>query len=83
MYAAALGHTEIATMLVDAGADVNKICAKHGVNALCVALLAGNIDVARILIDHNADVKADRSRFPDLVEKYAALGCCEPAGRIC
>lgn len=73
MYAAALGHVTIVRKLMAAGADVDKIV--HGDNALCIALLAGNMDVARALIEYNANVKDFRCRFPDLIERYAALAC--------
>jgi ankyrin repeat protein len=66
MFAAREGVVELATLLVDAGADVNAV-AGDGKTALSLAIFNGNYEVASLLVDRKADVnKADAQRFTPL-----------------
>ena len=66
MLAARDGETEIARILVAAGADVNHV-GGDGKTALALAIFNGNYEVASFLVDSKADVnKADAQRFTPL-----------------
>jgi ankyrin repeat protein len=66
MLAAREGHTDVARLLLDAGADVNAK-AGDGKTALALAIFNGNYDVASLLVDRKADVNlADAQRFTPL-----------------
>lgn len=66
VFAAREGDLESATLLVDAGADVNAL-AGDGKNALGVAMFNGNYELASYLIDEGCDVNhADTQRFTPL-----------------
>jgi ankyrin repeat protein len=66
MLAAREGNTDVARLLVDAGAAVNAR-AGDGKTALALAIFNGNYDVASLLVDHKADVNvADAQRFTPL-----------------
>jgi ankyrin repeat protein len=66
MLAAREGHTDVARLLVDAGAEVNAR-AGDGKTALALAIFNGNYDVASLLVDRKADVNiADAQRFTAL-----------------
>jgi ankyrin repeat protein len=54
MLAAKCGHTEIATLLLDRGADVNWTV--HSISALRYAVEAGQEPVARVLLERGIDV---------------------------
>jgi ankyrin repeat protein len=49
-------HTDIAEMLLDAGADPNVLSGHE--SPLDTALLAGNVDAVRLLVARGADTKA-------------------------
>ena len=55
--AAFAGAPEIASALLDRGADVNDKRNKAGVTPLSVAAEQGHAQVAKILIDHGADIE--------------------------
>lgn len=55
--AAMNGHTEIAKLLIDKGADVN-FQANNGNTALMLAAQAGHADIAKLLIEKGANVNA-------------------------
>lgn len=61
-------HYEIATKLIEAGANVNAVQA-DGFTPLMGAAQNGNLEMARLLVNHSADVttRTDKgsSRFPD------------------
>ena len=54
-FAAEYGYTEIAKLLLTAGADVNSRLS-NGNSALCAACRGGHAMVAKLLIDQGADV---------------------------
>lgn len=54
MYASAGGHLPVVTLLIDSGADVNKLHA-HGGSALMEASTSGNFTVVQLLIEKGAD----------------------------
>jgi uncharacterized protein len=53
-YAARDGFTEIARLLIDAGAEVNWID-REGVTPLILAALKGHPEITQLLLDHGAD----------------------------
>jgi uncharacterized protein len=53
-YAARDGFTEIARLLIDAGAEVNWID-REGVTPLILASLKGHTEIVQLLLDHGAD----------------------------
>ncbi|PZD70711.1 hypothetical protein C1752_10226 [Acaryochloris thomasi RCC1774] len=53
-YAARDGYTEIAQLLIDAGAEVNWID-REGVTPLILASLKGHTKIAQLLLHHGAD----------------------------
>ena len=57
MYAARDGHLETAKMLIEAGADVNKVEA-NDTTPLVMALINDKMDVAQYLIERGADINA-------------------------
>ncbi len=59
--AAHFGHQTVVSLLLDHGADLNRV-SKHrlGVTPLHAALFGGQIDSARMLIDRGADVNIPR-----------------------
>jgi ankyrin repeat protein len=56
-YAARDGRLEIATLLLDAGADIN-IRDANDITPLIAAIVNNRVDVARLLIDRGADIHA-------------------------
>ncbi len=58
LYAARDGHTEVARLLVAAGADV-ELPDVNGIRPLLTAALNNQLDVARLLVDRGAQVNAD------------------------
>jgi ankyrin repeat protein len=64
--AAREGDVELASVLLDAGADIDAV-AGDGKTALAIATFNGNYEVASLLVDRKADVnKADAQRFTPL-----------------
>lgn len=59
MFAALNGHLEVATILIQAGANVNarSFGGFTGTTPLMVASSQGHLDLVRLLIDRGADVK--------------------------
>lgn len=55
MTAARMNNAEIASLLIGAGADVNR--GKDGLSPMMVASYFGHIEVARVLVEHGADAK--------------------------
>lgn len=55
LYAAREGHADIARMLLDAGADIERADA-NGITPLIDAILNDHVDVARLLIDAGANI---------------------------
>jgi ankyrin repeat protein len=58
LYAARDGRIEMARTLIAANANVNQVEA-NGISPLLMAITNNHIDVARLLLDHGADVNAD------------------------
>src|SRR5687767_1343967 len=58
LYAARDGHTEVARLLVAAGADV-ELPDANGIRPLLTAALNNQLGVARLLVDRGAQVNAD------------------------
>ena len=54
-YASRDGFTEIARLLIDAGADVNWIDGE-GVTPLILASFKNHVELAELLLDHGADI---------------------------
>ena len=54
-FAAREGHTEAARLLVEAGADVDQVTGGDQSSALLVAVINGNYDLARELLEAKAD----------------------------
>jgi ankyrin repeat protein len=66
MFAAREGRTDLARLLVGAGADVDAV-AGDGKTALALAIFNGNYEAASLLVDSKADVnRADAQRFTPL-----------------
>lgn len=55
MFALAQGHTNIARLLIDSGADIN-IRNKFGITALMIAVAEGNEEITQKLLDKKADL---------------------------
>ena len=55
------GYVEIALLLIDAGADVNKVW-DAGITPLMRAVIGGRIEMARLLIAHGANINATSDR---------------------
>ena len=68
LYAARDGRVELARMLLDAGASVNRAEA-NGITPLLMALTNDHMEVARLLIERGADVERRR-----LLGTHADLG---------
>ena len=58
LYASRDGLTEMAALLVAAGADL-ELAEANGIRPLLMSLLNGHLDVARVLVDAGADRNAD------------------------
>ena len=58
MIAAELGHTEIARLLVEQGANIHPVSNYYGYTALLWAARGGHADILRLLIAHGASVNA-------------------------
>lgn len=56
--ASLLGHYELARLLIDAGADVNKTNYQDGSTPLHAAAFLGRADVVALLLDHGAEPDA-------------------------
>jgi uncharacterized protein len=56
LFAVRQGHVDAVKRLVDAGADVNRVCAGDKTSPLLMAVINGHFDLARYLIDRGADV---------------------------
>jgi ankyrin repeat protein len=71
MLAVRQGHREAVLALLDAGADVNQVCAGDKTSPLLIATINGRFDLARLLLEKGADPKlaADNGVTP----LYAAL----------
>ena len=59
-------HTKVATLLLDAGADVNSQAGDCGLTPLMVAAMIGDVEFARILLDHHADVNLSNGEWTAL-----------------
>jgi ankyrin repeat protein len=57
LYAARDGRLEVARVLLDAGADINRTDA-NGITPLISAVVNNRVDLARLLIDRGADIHA-------------------------
>lgn len=57
MLASAKGHTEMAKVLIDKGADVNA-AKPNGWTALMGAASSGHLDIVKMLVERGADVNA-------------------------
>lgn len=58
LYAARDGHVESAKLLLDAGADINKVEA-NGITPLLMAIANNQMEVAHLLIERKADINRD------------------------
>ncbi len=72
--AAAMGHLEVARLLLERGADVNAKN-KHGFTPLHFAAGIGHTDVAKLLLEHGADVNAkdEHGRTPADIARERAM----------
>ena len=80
MHAARDGHTEIAKLLIESGANVDaadftdyslRVEYQRGETALFYASGAGHTEIVRLLVDNGADVNAEVPSFP--YGSYTAL----------
>lgn len=71
LFAARQGYTEVATVLLDAGVDVNQTKKGDHVSAMLTATVNGHFDFAKMLLDRGADpnVAAENGVAP----LYAAI----------
>jgi ankyrin repeat protein len=67
------GHSEIAKLLIEAGADVNKRASEGYFNPLLYAAYNGNLEVVRILLEAGADVNMRVQDYLNPLE-YAEMG---------
>jgi len=58
-YAAFEGHTEIAKLLIDKGADVSAHHPKYRYYPIHEAAMSGNTEIVRLLLDHGADLNVE------------------------
>ena len=58
LYAAREGHADTVQALVEAGADVNLVASGDKFSPMVMALVSGHLDIAKYLLDHNADPNA-------------------------
>ena len=54
------GHAEIASMLLDAGADKDRARSKDGATPLILAAQHGNLEITRLLLNAGADKEKAR-----------------------
>ena len=57
MWAAFEGQTEVAKILLEHGADIDKQEELWGLTALMLGVTRGNADVVRLLLEHGADIR--------------------------
>jgi ankyrin repeat protein len=64
------GGVEVAKVLVDAGAEVNRQC-EHGRTALHMAAAWGHLDTVKFLLDHSADpmIRDELNMTPPMVAR--------------
>ena len=68
-------HFEIATFLLERGADINTSWATHEpASILHEAAIQGNEDAVRFLIDHGADLTKKDYRYQSNPEGWARYG---------
>jgi ankyrin repeat protein len=72
--AARQGHIDVATALVEAGADVNQRSAGDQTTPLLIATINGHFDLAKQLLDRGADPNLAQGTN-GVTPLYAALGC--------
>jgi ankyrin repeat protein len=83
-----LGHEQLesAKLLLDAGANVNEQGGDCGLTPLMVAALVGNVELAKLLLEHHADVNLNNGEnralkfaemFDSPEELQKALGNCD------
>jgi ankyrin repeat protein len=74
------GGLEVARLLIDAGAEINRAC-EHGRTALQIAAAWGHLDVVQQLIEHGADptMRDDEGMTPAMI---AARSTRVPEGNL-
>jgi ankyrin repeat protein len=72
--AARQGYSDVATALLDAGADINQKAAGDQTTPLLIAIINGHFDLAKQLLDRGADPNAAQS-VNGVTPLYATLGC--------
>jgi ankyrin repeat protein len=72
------GNIDIATLLIERGADVNAQGGEYG-NALQAASLQGHTEVATLLIERGADINAQGGHFGTALQAASANGHTEVA----
>lgn len=62
------GGLEVARLLINAGAEINRKC-EHGRTALQMAAAWGHLDVVQLLIEHGADptIRDDQGMTPSMI----------------
>ena len=81
--ASSQGFPEVARLLLEKGADVNK-ARNNGVTPLGKASSQGFLEVARLLLGHHADANEAKMQTPMAAwgGTSPSFGCCSRAGRI-
>ncbi|KAJ1363178.1 hypothetical protein KIN20_022983 [Parelaphostrongylus tenuis] len=74
LYAAYLGHTNVCTVLIDAGAKLDD-CNLKGQTALMMASACGNLQVVRLLLERGASV--NRADSQDRQALHYASSCSQ------
>ncbi|KAJ6485270.1 ankyrin repeat-containing domain protein [Mycena vulgaris] len=77
--AAARGHTEIVSILLEKGADVNAAGGRYG-SSLQAAAAGGHTEIVSILLEKGADVNAAGGRYGSSLQAAADQGHTEIVG---
>jgi ankyrin repeat protein/predicted RNA-binding Zn-ribbon protein involved in translation (DUF1610 family) len=66
LVASSRGHSSLARLLIQNGADVNALSSVLGVNSLHKAVLGGHVQIVKLLLEKDADINAtdDYGRTP-------------------
>jgi ankyrin repeat protein len=74
MRAAINGSQELATLLLDSGADINAMDEKHKVNILIMTVAANNLDVFKILLKRGVNLHVTNRKNQNFLHLIAGHG---------